>query len=113
MAKGTRRPPRSQRPAPGYVIGMEPSLRTREDPDNPPGYPARDSTARTEHLTWSQQSLLMRKWISIIGVLLCIFVTVLFIRQHAIPEAIAFGVIGLMSLGYLGWTLAVKARQQR
>jgi hypothetical protein len=92
---------------------MEPSLRTREDPDNPPGYPARDSTARTEHLTWSQQSLLMRKWISIIGVLLCVFVTVLFIRQHAIPEAIAFGVIGLMSLGYLAWTLAVKARRHR
>ncbi|MCA1836285.1 MAG: hypothetical protein LC721_08160 [Actinobacteria bacterium] len=89
---------------------MEPSLRSREDPDGPaPDNP--ESTAPGEHLTWAQRSLRMRKWIAVIGVLLCIFVTVLFVRQHAIPEATAFGVIGLISLGYLGWTLAVKSRR--
>lgn len=92
--------------------GMEPSLRTRESHDDPaPGHP--DSTARGEHLTWRQRSLRMRKWIAVIGVALCIFVTVLFVRQHAISQATAFGVIGLISLGYLGWTLAIKSRQHR
>jgi hypothetical protein len=85
-------------------------LHTQEEHDehSSPDYP--DSTARGERLTWRQRSLRMRKWISVIGVLLCIFVTVLFVRQDAIPEAIAFGVIGLLSLGYLGWTVAAKGR---
>ena len=74
-------------------------------PDNP--RPA----ARGEHLTWAQRSLRMRKWIAVVGVLLCVFVTVLFVRHDAIPQATAFGVIGLMSLGYLGWTLGVKGRR--
>jgi hypothetical protein len=88
---------------------MEPRLRTRDDHDNPaPDNP--DSTARSEHLTWAQRSLRMRKWIAVIGVALCIFVTVLFVRQDAISQATAFGVIGLISLGYLGWTVAVKSR---
>ena len=52
----------------------------------------------------------MRKWISVMGVLLCVFVTVIFVRQDAIAPAAAFGVIGLLSLGYLGWTVAVKGR---
>jgi hypothetical protein len=50
----------------------------------------------------------MRTWISVMGALMCAFVTIIFLRQEAIPEAVAFGVIGLMSLGYLGWTLVVK-----
>lgn len=64
-------------------------------------------------MTWAQRSLRMRKWIAVIGVALCIFVTVLFVRHDAISQATAFGVIGLLSLGYLGWTLAVKSRQRR
>jgi hypothetical protein len=89
---------------------METSLGTREDHK----YPAPDdpgAPAAPEHLTWRQRSLRMRKWISVIAVALCAFVTVVFVRQDAIPEAMAFGVIGLLSLGYLGWTLAVKSRR--
>lgn len=89
---------------------MEPSLRAREDHDDPP--PDNPGpAARREHLTWAQRSLRMRKWIAVVGVLLCVFVTVLFVRHDAIPQATAFGVIGLMSLGYLGWTLVVKGRR--
>jgi hypothetical protein len=95
----------------GYPSGMKPSRHSREDhgdpaPDNP------RSSTQGEHLTWAQRSLRMRKWISVIAVALCVFVTVVFVRQDAIPEATAFGVIGLMSLGYLGWTLAVKGRRR-
>jgi hypothetical protein len=100
---------RSRRPARGYAIGMEPMLRTREGPeDRAPDHP--HSTGGAEHSTWAQQSLQMRTWISVIAVLLCAFVTVLFLRSDALPEAVAFSVIGLMSLGYLGWTLAAKRR---
>ena len=84
-------------------------LRTREGPeDRAPDHP--HSTGGAEHSTWAQQSLQMRTWISVIAVLLCAFVTVLFLRSDALPEAVAFSVIGLMSLGYLGWTLTVKCR---
>ena len=89
---------------------MESSLGTRRDHE----HPAPDHsgvTAAPEHLTWRQRSLRMRKWISVIAIALCVFVTVVFVRQDAIPEAMAFGVIGLISLGYLGWTLAVKSRR--
>ena len=86
-------------------------LRTQEEHDEHFSSDYSDSTARGERLTWRQRSLRMRKWISVIGVLLCIFMTILFVRQDAIPEAIAFGVIGLLSLGYLGWTVAVKGRR--
>lgn len=88
---------------------MEPRLRTRPAHDDPsPAHP--DSALRGERSTWTQRSLRMRKWISMIGVLLCVFVTVLFVRQDAISQATAFGVIGLISLAYLGWTVAIKAR---
>jgi hypothetical protein len=90
---------------------MDPMLRTQEEHDEHFSSDYSDSTARGERLTWRQRSLRMRKWISVIGVLLCIFMTILFVRQDAIPEAIAFGVIGLLSLGYLGWTVAVKGRR--
>jgi hypothetical protein len=91
---------------------MEPRLGTREDHEHPePEYV--DATAGAEHLTWAQQSLRMREWIAAIAVLLCAFVTVLFLRHDAIPQAAAFGVIGLISLGYLGWTLAVKRRRNQ
>lgn len=64
-------------------------------------------------MTWAQRSLRMRQWIAVIGVALCIFVTVLFVRQDALSQATAFGMIGLISLGYLGWTLAVKRPKRR
>jgi hypothetical protein len=86
---------------------MEPQLRTWEDLE-PPASDEPDSTTAPEGLTWAQRSLRMRTWISVMGALMCAFVTIIFLRQEAIPEAVAFGVIGLMSLGYLGWTLVVK-----
>lgn len=92
---------------------MEPQRRTREDPAPPASGEPRSTTA-PEGLTWAQRSLRMRTWISVMGALMCAFVTVIFLRQDAIPEATAFGVIGLLSLGYLGWTQAVKRpRTQR
>lgn len=91
-------------------MGMEPRSHAREDHEHPaPEYA--DATAGAERLTWRQRSLRMRTRIGVIAVLLCAFVTVLFLRRDAISEAAAFGVIGLISLGYLGWTLAVKSRR--
>jgi hypothetical protein len=90
---------------------MEPQRRTREDPEPPASDDEPDSTTAPEGLTWAQRSLRMRTWISVMGALMCAFVTVLFLRQDAIPEAAAFGVIGLLSLGYLGWTQGVKRRR--
>jgi hypothetical protein len=97
----------SSQPAGGYANGMEPRRRTREGPqDRAPeqSHPVPDA----RHSTWTQQSLRMRIGISVIAVLLCAFVTVLFLSSGALPEAVAFSIIGLMSLGYLGWTLVVK-----
>jgi hypothetical protein len=89
---------------------MEPSVRTREAHEHSADQSGK--TAGPEHLTWTQRSLRMRKWISVIAVALCVFVTVVFVREDAISEAMAFGVIGLISLGYLGWTVAVKGRRE-
>jgi hypothetical protein len=101
------RTPGSPQLAGGYANGMEPTPHSREGPEDPApeqSHPAPEAG----HSTWAQQSLRMRTWISVMAVLLCAFVTVLFLRSDALPEAVAFSVIGLISLGYLGWTLVVK-----
>lgn len=48
--------------------------------------------------SWTQSEFKLHTWIAGIAVVLCAFVTVLFIRQGAVPAAVAFGVIGLISL---------------
>jgi uncharacterized membrane protein len=52
-----------------------------------------------------RSALKLHAWTAGIAGLLCVFVTVVFIWLGTWPAAVAFGVIGLISLTIFGWAL--------
>jgi hypothetical protein len=72
----------------------------------------RNPSTGTEHSTWRHSALKMRTWFAGIAVVMCTFVTVVFIRLGSVPFAAVLGVIGLISLVDFGWVLYLRHRSE-
>ncbi|MBW0102718.1 hypothetical protein [Pseudonocardia sp. KRD291] len=78
--------------------------------DEPRSVPGIGGPGSSEASPDGQSALKLHAGISVIGALLCAFVTVVFLWLGSLTPAIVFAVIGLASLGWLGWTLRRRRR---
>ncbi|MBA2323540.1 MAG: hypothetical protein H0V92_05820 [Pseudonocardiales bacterium] len=67
----------------------------------------------TEDTIDGQRALGLHARIGIVAVVLCAFVTVVFLRLGSITAAVVFAVVGVGSLAVLGWALYRKRRGSR